>query len=110
MLYAIVDIETTGGNAVFNKIIEIAVFIFDGQKVVDEYQTLVNPDRQIPGHISAFIGISNDLVINAPRFSEVAQRIEEMTEDKIFVAHNVNFDYSFIKKEFYEIGNQCRRK
>ncbi len=109
-MYAIVDIETTGGNAVFNKIIEIAVFIFDGEKVVDEYQTLVNPERQIPGHISAFTGISNDLVINAPRFSEVAQRIEEMTEDKIFVAHNVNFDYSFIKKEFYEIGKQWRRK
>ncbi len=109
-MYAIVDIETTGGNAVFNKIIEIAVFIFDGEKVVDQYQTLINPERQIPGHISAFTSITNEMVHSAPRFSEVAQRIEDMTQGKIFVAHNVNFDYSFIKREFSELGKQWRRK
>ncbi len=109
-MYAIVDIETTGGNAARNRIIEIAIFIFDGENVIDEFQTLINPERYIPPYISAFTGISNEMVIDAPTFEEVADRLEELMDGKIFVAHNVNFDYSFIKKEFQSIGRTFRNK
>ena len=97
-MYAVVDIETTGGNSVYHRVIEIAIFLTDGEKILDQYQTLINPEIQIPPYISAFTGISNEMVTDAPRFEEVIERINEITRDKIFVAHNVNFDYSFLKK------------
>ena len=109
-MYAIVDIETTGGNAVHNKITEIGIFIFDGEEVVDEYQTLINPGIGIPSYIQSFTGISNKMVENAPMFHEVADRIKELTDNKIFVAHNVNFDYSFLRNEFSELSIQFKLK
>ena len=109
-MYAIVDIETTGGNAFQNKIIEVAVFIFDGEKIVDQYQTLIDPGIQIPPYIQSFTGINNEMVKNAPMFHEVAKNLKDITENKVFVAHNVNFDYSFLKKEFSEIGLQFKLK
>jgi DNA polymerase-3 subunit epsilon len=109
-VYAIVDIETTGGNSIYHRIIEIAIYITDGQQIIDEYQTLINPEIRIPPYIIAFTGISNEMVETAPIFEDVIERIEELTHGKIFVAHNVNFDYSFIKKEYYELGKTFRRK
>jgi DNA polymerase III subunit epsilon len=101
--YAIVDIETTGGYAAANGIIEIAIRIFDGEKVVEEFETLVNPDQVIPKYIQAFTGITNEMVADAPRFEEIAERVFTCLQGNIFVAHAVNFDYSFIKShlEFY---------
>ncbi|HEU4632359.1 MAG TPA: exonuclease domain-containing protein [Flavisolibacter sp.] len=96
-MYAIVDIETTGGYAAANGIIEISIKIFDGQKVVEEYETLVNPDQNIPKYIQAFTGITNEMVQDAPRFEEVAEKVYTYLQGNIFVAHNVNFDYSFVK-------------
>lgn len=103
MTYAIVDIETTGSYAANNGIIEISIQLFDGEKIVDQYETLVNPGQNIPRYIQAFTGISNEMVQDAPRFEEVAREVFYLLQDKIFVAHNVNFDYSFIKNhlEFY---------
>lgn len=109
-MYAIVDIETTGGSAAYHKITEIAILIHDGQRVVDEYQTLINPDRGIPIGITSLTGISNEMVADAPRFYEVAKEIFQMLESNIFVAHNVNFDYSFIKKEFQDLGGNLNLK
>ncbi|OEK04502.1 exonuclease domain-containing protein [Roseivirga misakiensis] len=103
-MYAIVDIETTGSAAAYGKITEIAILIHDGQRVVDEYQTLINPECGIPMGITSLTGISNEMVMNAPKFYEVAKDIHQLLEGNIFVAHNVNFDYSFIKKEFVELG------
>ena len=102
-MYAIVDIETTGGYAAANGIIEISIKIFDGQEVVEAYETLINPDKLIPRYIQAFTGITNEMVQDAPRFEEVAEKIYTLLQGNIFVAHNVNFDYSFIKShlEFY---------
>lgn len=104
-MYAIVDIETTGSAAAYGKVTEIAILIHDGQRVVDEYQTLINPECGIPMGITSLTGISNEMVMNAPKFFEVAKEIHQMLEGNIFVAHNVNFDYSFIKKEFLELGS-----
>jgi DNA polymerase-3 subunit epsilon len=102
-MYAIVDIETTGGYAAANGIIEISIQIFDGEKVVEQYETLINPDQNIPKYIQAFTGITNEMVQDAPRFEEVAEKVFTYLQGNIFVAHNVNFDYSFIKNhlEFY---------
>lgn len=103
-LYSIVDIETTGGNSKYEKITEIAVYVFDGEKIVDEFISLINPAKNIPSHISNLTGITNEMVADSPYFYEVARRIVEMTENTIFVAHNVSFDYSFIRTEFKSLG------
>ncbi|CAN5177604.1 hypothetical protein BH23BAC1_BH23BAC1_47480 [soil metagenome] len=109
-MYAIVDIETTGGYAERNKIVEIAIIIHDGITVVDEFETLINPERFIPSSISAIHGISNAMVQHAPTFAELAEKIYEFLDGKIFVAHNVNFDYGFIKYEFELLGRQINLK
>lgn len=110
-MYAIVDIETTGGHASANGITEIAVIIHDGAKVIRRYETLINPQRNIPVYISALTGISNEMVARAPLFSEVAAEIFSLLHDKIFIAHNVNFDYSFLKYHLSACGYelQCKK-
>ena len=96
-MYAIVDIETTGGYAAANGITEISIHIFDGNKVVETFETLINPRQPIPYYIQSMTGITNDMVADAPLFEDVAEKIYELLHDKIFIAHNVNFDYSFVK-------------
>jgi len=102
--YAIIDIETTGGMAKRDKITEIGVVIHDGSQIIETYETLVNPGRSIPPNITRITGITDDMVADAPRFYEIAKRIVELTEGAIFVAHNVRFDYSFIKEAFKDLG------
>lgn len=108
-MYAVVDIETTGGSARLERITEIAVYIHDGTRIVEEYSTLVNPERSIPYFITSLTGITNEMVEDAPKFFEVARRIVEMTEGKVFVAHNARFDYSFIRQEFGMLGYNFKR-
>lgn len=95
--YAIVDIETTGGNASGSRITEIAILIHNGEEVVDRFETLVNPEKEIPLPIFALTGINNEMVADAPVFGEVAEKIYSLLRDRVFVAHNVNFDYSFVR-------------
>ncbi|RYU76734.1 exonuclease domain-containing protein [Hymenobacter persicinus] len=109
-MYAIIDLETTGGQPTQDRITEVAIFIHDGEKVVDQFDTLLNPGRPIPTFISQLTGITNDMVRDAPKFHEVARKIVEMTEGCVFVAHNVRFDYSFLKKEFADLGYNYSRK
>ncbi|MBS1773117.1 MAG: GIY-YIG nuclease family protein [Bacteroidetes bacterium] len=104
MLYAIVDIETTGSYASANGITEIAIAIHDGKEIVHFYETLINPNAQIPYFIQKLTGINNDMVASAPSFSEVAEQIHELLRGKVFVAHNVNFDYSFLKYQLEAAG------
>ena len=102
--YAIVDIETTGGNASGSRITEIAIIIHDGTSIIDRWETLVNPQKDIPLPIFALTGINNDLVRHAPIFDDIAKKVFELLADRIFVAHNVNFDYSFIRHQLAEAG------
>jgi len=102
--YAIVDIETTGGYAHGSRITEIAIIIHDGSKIIDRYETLVNPQKEIPLPIFALTGINNELVKDAPIFDDISDKICEMLSGRIFVAHNVNFDYSFIRHELESSG------
>ena len=105
--YTIIDVETTGQS---NRMTEISIFKYDGTTVIDEFTSLINPESYIPTHITALTGIDNNLVANAPTFEEVAQDIINITEDAIFVAHNVNFDYNVISGEFKRIGMDFNRK
>jgi len=110
LLYAIVDIETTGHGQKGQKITEISALIFDGKKVVDEFTSLVNPEQNIPTFITNLTGITNAMVRNAPKFYEIAKKVEEITKGTIFVAHNVNFDYNIIHAEFKSLGFDFKRK
>lgn len=103
-MYAIVDIETTGGNPLRDRITEIAVYVHDGKKVVREFTTLINPERSIPYFISRMTGITDQMVSGAPRFFEIAKELVEITKDVVFVAHNASFDYNFIRNEFRSLG------
>ena len=107
MIYTIIDVETTGQG---NRMTEISVFKYDGNTVIDEFTSLVNPNSFIPAHITALTGIDNALVANAPSFEEVANDILSITEDAVFVAHNVNFDYNVIQGEFKRLGIDFTRK
>jgi DNA polymerase-3 subunit epsilon len=109
-LYAIIDIETTGQAYGTGKITEIAIFIHNGFEVTDSFSSLINPECNIPGFITNLTGISNQMVTNAPRFFEIARKIVELTQDKVFVAHNVSFDYRFIQEEFKRLGYDYQRK
>lgn len=103
-MYAIVDIETTGSYAAANGITEISVHVFDGHQVVERYETLINPRQSIPRFIQSMTGITDEMVAGAPEFEEVAGEIHRVLHDKTFVAHNVNFDYSFIKAHLKAAG------
>jgi DNA polymerase-3 subunit epsilon len=109
-MYAIIDIETTGGSARTEKITEVAIYLHDGEKITEEFVTLVNPERSIPYFITNLTGITNEMVEDAPRFYEIAKTIVELTDGRAFVAHNAKFDYSFIRHEFKSLGFNYRRK
>jgi len=96
-MYAIVDIETTGGYADNNAITEVAIVLHDGNGEVKRYETLINPRQTIPRYVQALTGITDEMVADAPFFEEVAAIIHDWLKDAVFVAHNVNFDYSFLK-------------
>jgi DNA polymerase-3 subunit epsilon len=109
-LYSVVDIETTGNGYKGQKITEISVFLFDGEKIIDEFTSLVNPEQAIPYFITNLTGITEAMVRTAPKFYEIAKKIAEITKDAIFVAHNVNFDYNIIRDEFKSLGFDFKRK
>ncbi|MBK8882472.1 MAG: 3'-5' exonuclease [Bacteroidales bacterium] len=108
-MYAIIDIETTGGSSRIEKITEIAIYLHDGQQITGEFSSLINPERNIPYFITNLTGITNEMVEDAPRFYEVAKTIVELTEGRTFVAHNAKFDYSFIREEFKSLGFNFKR-
>ena len=103
-MYAILDIETTGGQFNQEGITEIAIYKFDGHKVVDQFISLVNPERSIQPFVIKLTGINNAMLRSAPKFYEVARRIIEITEGCIVVAHNTSFDYRILRMEFNRLG------
>jgi len=103
-LYAILDIETTGGKFNEEGITEIAIYKFDGHTVIDQFISLVNPEREIQEFVVKLTGINSKMLRNAPKFYEVAKRIIEVTKDCILIAHNAAFDYRILKTEFDRLG------
>ncbi len=109
-MFAIIDIETTGSSYKFGQITEIAIFQHNGIEITGSFSTLIKPEMDIPRFITRLTGISNEMVNDAPKFYEVAQKIVELTAGRIFVAHNVQFDYRFIKEEFKRLEYDYNRK
>jgi DNA polymerase III subunit epsilon len=102
--FCVLDVETTGMNAYSNRVIEIGIVKIKQLKVVDKYQTFINPGSEIPFFITQLTGIKNSDVYDAPYFDEVINNIREFIEDSIIVAHNAQFDLSFLKREFFQCG------
>lgn len=111
-MFAIIDIETCAGKYEYRKgrITEICIIQHDGLQVTDVFTSLINPECYISPYFVSLSGISNEMVAGAPRFHEIAAKIIEMTENRIFIAHNVGFDYGFIKAEFASLGYKYRRE
>ncbi|PTX59715.1 DNA polymerase-3 subunit epsilon [Kordia periserrulae] len=109
-MYAIVDIETTGGKYNEEGITEIAIYKFDGHEIVDQFISLVNPEREIQPFVVNLTGINNKMLRDAPKFYEIAKRVVEITEDCIIVAHNASFDYRILQTEFKRLGFEYKRK
>lgn len=103
-MYAVVDVETTGGKYNEEGITEIAIFKYDGNKIVDQFISLINPERPIQPFVVQLTGINENMLRNAPKFYEVAKRIVEITEDCTLVAHNASFDYRMLSTEFNRLG------
>ncbi|MFY7898642.1 MAG: exonuclease domain-containing protein [Chitinophagaceae bacterium] len=105
-MFAIVDIETTGGYEGANNITEIAIVLHNGKEIEGKYSTLVNPCMPIQKYVQSLTGITDSMVAKAPKFSAVAENVFNLLQNRIFVAHNVNFDYSYVKNELQLAGFQ----
>lgn len=110
MVFAVTDLETTGGSTKSTKITEIAIYLTDGKKIIDEYSSLINPEQNIPHFITRLTGINDEMVKDAPRFFEVAKEIIEFIGDAVFVAHNVGFDYNVLRSEYINLGYDFRKE
>lgn len=108
--FAVVDVETTGGGRDWgHRISEIAIVEVRGGRIVDEYQTLVNPGRRIPPGVVALTGITNEMVARAPWFDHIADEVRSRLEGRVFVAHNVSFDWGFVSMELTRALGECPR-
>lgn len=108
-LYVVVDLETTGGHLPYHRITEIGAVKMRNGEVIEAFQTLINPERYISREIVALTGITNEMVKDAPKFSEVAEAFQLFTKDCIFVAHNVSFDYNFLQSEYQRLDQKFVR-
>ncbi len=109
-MYTIVDVETTGGKFNEEGITEIAIYKFDGHEIVDQFSSLVNPEKEIQPFVVKLTGINNKMLIKAPKFYQVAKRIIEITSDTILVAHNASFDYRMLRVEFERLGYEFEKQ
>lgn len=101
---AIVDLETTGADPTRDRITEIAILITEGDTLIEQWSTLVNPCMPIPWRIQELIGINDEMVADAPSFADLASAVRQRLADTIFVAHNVRFDYNFLRAAFERLG------
>lgn len=109
-MYAVLDIESTGGKYNEEGIMEIAIYRFDGHTVTDQFISLINPEREIQPFVVKLTGINSKMLKTAPKFHEVAKRIVEITEGTTLVAHNAQFDYRILRTEFRRLGYNFQRK
>lgn len=107
-IYVVVDVETTGGRPPADRVTEIGAVKVQNGQVIGEWSSLINPEKAIPAFITSLTGISNDIVEDAPLFSDIAEEFSEFLDEAVFVAHNVNFDYGFIASEFRRAGYEFK--
>lgn len=108
MVYAFVDVETTGYSPQNDRIIEIAIVCYEDGKITDTFQSLINPGAYVSSFIQAITGIDPNMLKAAPTFSEIADEVLERFEDAMLVAHNAGFDYGFLSKEFARLNYEFR--
>jgi DNA polymerase-3 subunit epsilon len=106
--YVVIDVETTGGQGERHRITELAAVKVRDGRIVDRFESLINPQRTIPRGITRLTGITDEMVADAPRFADLADDFEAFMGDAIFVAHNVNFDYGFLSREYARLGRSFR--
>ncbi len=109
-MFCIIDIESSGGPFGKEAMIEIAAFRYDGEEVVDQLISLVHPHRSVQPYVSNMTGITDKMLLRAPRFHEIAKRLIEITEDTVIIGHNVDFDYRMMRQEFARLGYVFERK
>ena len=100
---AFVDLETTGTTVSADRITEIGIILVDGS-AIQEWSSLINPETRISGFIERLTGITNEMVAHAPTFADIAQRVFQMLQGRLFIAHNARFDYGFLKQSFKREG------
>lgn len=106
--FAVVDVETTGGASYRgHRITDIAIVEVQGGEIVDEWYSLVNPGRRIPPNIVALTGITNEMAAGAPYFDAVSDEVDERLEGRVFVAHNVTFDWEFVRTELLRVAGDA---
>ncbi len=108
-MYCVVDIESSGGPFGKESMIEIAAFRYDGEEIVDQLISLVHPHRKVQPYVQKMTGITDKMLLRAPRFHEIAKRLIDITQDAVIVGHNVEFDYRMIRQEFDRLGYQFER-
>jgi DNA polymerase-3 subunit epsilon len=108
-VFAVIDVETTGGHLYDDRITEVAIYVTDGKKLIKSFSSLVNPERKITPFVVKLTGITDEMVSTAPTFADIAEEVLSYTKDCVFIAHNISFDYSMIKREFKRIGIPFRR-
>lgn len=106
--YVVVDVETTGGNAQWNRVTEIGAVKVKGNRIIDEWSTLLHPGRPIPKKIVELTGITDEMVADAPRFEDIAEEFLEFLGDCVFTAHRAAFDFAFIQTEFGRVDIDFR--
>ena len=109
-MYAIIDIETTGGKFDCESITEIAIIKYNGEKLLDQFSSLVNPEKKIDNFVEKLTGINSKTLKNAPKFYNIAKRIIDITDNCVLVAHNASFDYRILKTEFRRLGYNFNKK
>ena len=102
-MYSIIDIESNGAGFRKECIIDIAIFRYDGHKIVDQFISLVNPESDITPFVQKLTNISPKMVKTAPKFHELAKRVVEITENTTLVGHNIDFDYRMLRQSFQRL-------
>ncbi len=102
--FSIIDTETTGMHPSYARVIDIGIIRVENGEVVERYETLVNPGEVVPRPITRLTGITDQMLVGAPVFADVALQVEKLLSGAVFVAHNAAFDYGFIKHEFARAG------
>ncbi len=103
-MYSIIDIESNGAPFRKESIIEIAIYRFDGHEITDQFISLVNPEDKISDFVQKLTGITQKMVLTAPKFHEIAKRVVEITKDSVLVGHNIDFDYRMLRQSFKRLG------
>ena len=107
-MYSIIDIESNGAAYRKERIIDVAVFKYDGHEIVDQFMSLVNPEAEITPYVQKLTKITPKMVKTAPKFHEIAKRIIEITEGTTLVGHNIDFDYRMLRQSFKELGYEFK--